>query len=128
MAKKPVKLKLDPDPVRVRALNRGFYGRLEEIELRGMDGKKYKDVGRNDAIINEGEVFDMDTSDMKRPGAYHPEKLKDLETVKTAKGEFVLPEWTTLVTRREKEFSADPDDLVAVGHKTAFRPSDANVL
>lgn len=103
----------------VRATRRGYYAPVEIIELKGVDGKKYKDTGRDDVMHNEGEVFEMDTSDMK------PGKSNEMDWVHTTKGDFILPSWVTLVGKREK---IDADDLVAAGHKTSFRPGDANVL
>lgn len=128
----------EPELVSVRALRRGQYGVRQVVDAKSKDDKgriSTKQVIERDAIMrNEGEVFDMDTNDMRKwpltqYGTFEendPQVLEGIkkvgqpremphgeaEIIKTASGQYELPSWVTL---------ADGDDETgASGHTTRF--------
>lgn len=113
-AEKKVREKQEPDLVRVRAIQRGYYEVEEIIEVKQFDGTKKRELGRNNVIRNEGEVFSYDTNDMPAWSSLPKHKQDIREMVKTARGEFALPSWVTIASRRERE-------TVASGHIKTFR-------
>lgn len=116
VAEKKVRDRPSPDLVLVKALYRGQYAVVEVIDIKQPDGSKLRELGRNDIIRNEGEVFEMDTTDMKVASKSAP--VGDCETVQTKRGTFLLPMWVTLAGKRDRE-------LMPAGHTTTFR--DENV-
>ena len=124
--------------MRVRATKRGYYAVKEVMKHPGTGQVQ---LVCNAIIRNDGEVFDMDTADM-RPyplraipdegigGALgeskgdHAEKphLSDVGVIiiETERGQFELPSWVTL---------EDATDLTAeAGHKLAFGKREGEVL
>lgn len=118
-AEKKAQERLTPDLVLVKALHRGYYEVLEVIDIKQPDGTKRKELGRNDVIRNEGEVFQYDTVDMPKWSSLTAQQQDEREMVKTARGEFALPRWVTLATKRDRE-------TVAAGHTTTFRDDNVN--
>lgn len=128
----------EPDLVRVKAIRRGQYAVREVMKH---PGTLQNQIVRNAIIRNEGEVFDMDTADMRPfplreiPGegiggalgeskGDHIEKphASDVGTIiiETERGQFELPSWVTI---------EDAVDLTAeAGHKLAFGKKEGEVL
>ena len=98
--KAPKVITIPPDPVAVRATQRGQYG-----------------IEGNAIIRNEGEVFEMDTRVMRKwPLAKKEIPIEDAVIIETDLGQFELPGWVEL---------ADPDDVtenevIARGHKSTW--------
>ncbi len=110
---KQVKARPEPDLVRVRALHRGYYAIMEIIEVRDIDGTKKRELGRNNLIRNEGEVFEYDTTDMPVWSKLTEKQRDDRDSVTTERGEFALPRWVALAGKRER-ITAE------VGHTKTF--------
>jgi hypothetical protein len=110
---KKVKERPTPDLIRVRALHRGYYAVMEIIEVREIDGTKKRELGRNNLIRNEDEVFEYDTTDLPMWSKLTEAQRRDRESVVTERGEFALPRWVALAGKREK-LTAE------VGHTKTF--------
>ncbi len=123
----------EPDLVRVRAVSRGYYA-VKDVEKDARDGKRR--VVRNAIIRNPGDVFDMDTADMRtlplanktRPGALtekeHPHAFGEAGTteIETVRGQFELPSWVVLADESGVEIT-EP-----TGHQTSFGKKEGVVL
>ena len=132
------------DLVSVRATAEGYYAHREVLQERysnPKDNKYY--IGREEIQRNPGEVFYMDTHDMKQfeevekgektrddfiaphTGKYYLNQKHldgapmlapvpfDAEFVETERGEFVLPWWATLADAKE-------DVSPPAGHPNSF--------
>ncbi len=95
--KRPVKVEVPPDLVRVRALEKGYYG-----------------LGVNEIIRNPDEVFDFCTSRMRTfPLAAGEVEVTGATIIQTEKGTFELPGWVELVDE-------DEEVTASQGHQRAF--------
>ncbi len=113
----------EPDLVRVRACDRGgFYG-VREVMKDPRTGRH--EIVRNAIIRKPGDVFDMDTADMRTlplaPGE-HPHLIGEAGyiEIETARGQFELPSWVTL--------EEGVEETVPQGHKTSFGKQNGAVL
>src|SRR5712671_4057960 len=70
-----------PDLVRVRALEKGYFG-----------------IGIREVLRNPGEVFEMSTHVMRRiPLGPKEHPIEDAVVIETERGQFELPGWVELV-------------------------------
>jgi hypothetical protein len=110
----------EPELVLVRATRRGQYGVRQVVDAKSKNEKGrviVKQVIERDAIIhNEGDVFEMDTGDMRKwplePGQHPHGDLADAEVIETASGSYELPSWVT--------YAGNEDETEATGHQTKF--------
>ncbi len=133
-----VPVEYEPDLVRVRATDRGYYGVREAV--RDPRDNKRK-IERNAVIKNVGEVFDMDAFDMRSWPLGPTRKTKDdthlspkqemphasengLTVIETERaGQRELPSWVVLAEEAKYE-----DTLVASGHQTVFGKKDGELI
>jgi len=122
----------EPDLVRVRAVARGYYA-VKDVEKDVRDNKRK--IVCNAIIRNVGDVFDMDTADMRTLplGVPQADSLTKKEyahssaeygttEIETERGQFELPSWVILADESGIEIS-EP-----VGHQTTFGKKDGVVL
>lgn len=140
-AKRQPPVTYEPDLVRVRATARGYYA-VREVMKDPRTGKSA--VVRNDIIRNPGEVFEMDTADMRQlvdgqlaeipmgaigndDGKRHVREFPHASEfgvieIETERGQFELPSWVTMAD----ESGVEVDE--PTGHKTTFGKKDNEVL
>lgn len=116
-----------PEPIKVKALQRGYYAIAVVDDYKQFDGTKKREIGRNDVIRNEGEVFEYDAVDMPLVGQLKEWQLADRETVKCSRGEVALPRWVTLASKREKE-TEPTGHTKTFGNATSIKKDDDDVL
>ncbi len=118
-------------------MSRGYYG-VQEVVRDPRDNQRK--IERNAVIKNVGEVFDMDTADMRTWPLGPTKKTKDdnhlspkqemphagehgLTVIETERGQFELPSWVVLAEEAKYE-----DTLVASGHQTVFGKKDGELI
>lgn len=131
-------LSYKPDLVRVRAMSRGFYAVRKVVEgtILGADGGLVEgnSVAREEIMRNSGDVFLMDTTDMRKwplgaapRGAltkkeYPHASEHPLVIIKTKRGQFELPSWVQLAD--------DKGGIInkPTGHQTKFGKMDGQLI
>ena len=131
-------LSYEPELVLVRALRRGQYGVQAIVDRKWKDeqGRVHveQEIGRDAVIHNEGEVFEMDTADMRkwplslygvfteadvevREGTRRVGSPKQMphdnpEIIEVNGQQYELPSWVT--------YAGDEDVTEAAGHTKTF--------